>query len=152
MYAKTRTNLSIGAALLLSIAALSMGGCGTIGHHKTSDLYDLPFNAAASRTYAASEDEVKQAALFAMGESGLENIEERRSDDGIWYATGEIGYSWRSNGQFVRVAVRPIESVESPKTEVVYSSLKRYEINVTEDLTIIEEKVLTFMDQFIESM
>jgi hypothetical protein len=152
MYAKKRMGRRIHKALLVSIAALSVSGCGTVGHHKTSDVYDLPFAVAADRTYAASEEEVRQAALFAMSETGLENIAEHQSNDGIWYATGEISYSWRSNGQFIRVAVRPVESGESPKTEALYSSLKRYEINVTEDLTIIEEKVLTFMDQFIDSM
>jgi hypothetical protein len=136
----------------IACLALLISGCSSmVGHHKVDDLYDMPLGSEPQRTYRASVDEVKQAALFSMKQTGLENIAERQMGEGVWYVTGEIGYSWRSNGQFVRIAARAEPGSEPAETQVFYDSVKRFEVNVTEDLNVIRDKLLNFMDSFIES-
>jgi hypothetical protein len=120
------------------------------GHHKTEDLHEIALDSEPARTYQASIDEVKQAALYSMKQTGLENITEHQQKDELWYITGEIGYSWRSNGQFVRITARSMPDSNSDETQVFYNSLKRFKVNVTEDLSVIRSKLLDFMDSYIE--
>lgn len=138
--------------LVIAGLALLIGGCAsTVGHHKVEDLHNIQLGKVPARTYEASCEEVKQAALYSLKKTGLENIQEHQMGDAAWYITGEIGYSWRSNGQFVRITARADRASNPPKTQVFYTSLRRFEMNVTEDLGAIRKKLLNFMDSFIES-
>lgn len=142
--------------LSFMLGLMHISGCASmgdmVGHHSVEDLNSLSLPDTAARTYAASVDEVKQAILFSLKESGLENIAEHQTQTGIWYATGEIGYSWRSNGQFVRMAVKPMQAGENPETVLLYSSLKRFDMNVTEDLDAVRDKLLNLVDSYIEAL
>jgi hypothetical protein len=122
-----------------------------VGHHKVGDLHDIPFGTEPARVYQASLEEVQHAAIYSMEQTGLENVEEHTADDNGWCLIGEIGYSWRSNGQFVRIALRVEPNSEPVRTQVFYNSLKRFEANVTEDLSVIQSKLLNYMDSYIES-
>ena len=137
------------------VGSLLLGGCASmgemVGHNSVDNLHAMSLPSVAARTYAAPVNEVKQAILFSLKESGLENISEHQTADSIWYATGEVGYSWRSNGQFVRMAAKPVQSGNSPKTSLLYNSIKRFEVNVTEDLVAVRDKLINLVDSYIES-
>jgi hypothetical protein len=138
--------------LLIAGLVLLIGGCAsTVGHHKVEDLHNIPLGTVPARIYEASGEEVKQAALYSLKTSGLENIQEHQMGNADWYITGEVGYSWRSNGQFVRIAASVDRNSNPLRTKVFYTSLRRFEINVTEDLSVIQNKLLNLMDNFIES-
>ncbi len=144
--------LSVRLFIIIGLA-LSIGGCASmVGHHKVEDLYDVALGSSPARTYQATFEEVRQAALYSMKQTGFENIAEHQNASAGWFVTGEIKYSWRSNGQFVRVSVRAIPGSKPAKTQVFYHSVKRYEMNVTEDLGVIRDKVLNLMDSYIESL
>jgi hypothetical protein len=150
--AKMRVQVHEFRMLLIAGLALLLGGCAsTVGHHKVEDLHNIPLGTVPARTYEASGEEVKQAALYSLKKTGLENIQEHQMGDAAWYITGEIGYSWRSNGQFVRIAASVDRTSNPLRTKVFYTSLRRFEINVTEDLSVIRDKLLDLMDNFIES-
>jgi hypothetical protein len=138
---------------VIIVLALSIGGCASmVGHHKVEDLYDVALGSSPARTYQATFEEVKQAALYSMQQTGFENIAEHQNASAGWFVTGEIKYSWKSNGQFVRVSVRAIPGSKPAKTQVFYHSVKRFEMNVTENLEVIRDKVLNLMDSYIESL
>lgn len=144
--------LSVRLFVIIGLA-LSIGGCASmVGHHKVEDLYDVALGSSPARTYQATFEEVRQAALYSMQQTGFENIAEHQNASAGWFVTGEIKYSWRSNGQFVRVSVRAIPGSKPAKTQVFYYSVKRYEMNVTENLEVIRDKVLNLMDSYIESL
>jgi hypothetical protein len=127
-------------------------GCSSMaGHHKVEDLYDMPLGTEPVRVYQAPIEEVQQAAIYSMNQTGLQNVEEHTMGENGWYITGEIGYSWRSNGQFVRIASRVEPDSNPVRTQVFYNSLKRFDVNVTEDLNVIQNKLLNLMDSYIES-
>lgn len=146
------SGIYIRVPLLVSLLLL-VGGCGSmVGHHKVEDLHSVPVGVVPARTYEASFDEVRKAALYSVERTGLENLEERQTGDADWYLTAEIGYSWRSNGQFVRVTARTDPESSSPRTYVFYTSLRRFDVNVTEDLGVVRDNILNLMDSYIESL
>jgi len=136
---------------IIACLILLLSGCSMAGHHKVEDLHQVAMGSSPARTYQVSAEEVKQAALYSMKQTGLENITEHQMGYATWTITGEIGYSWRSNGQFIRISALVDNDTKPQLTKIFYNSLKRFDINVTEDLTVIREKLLNIMDSFIES-
>jgi hypothetical protein len=138
---------------VIIVLAFSIGGCASmVGHHKVEDLYGVALGSSPARTYQATFEEARQAALYSMQQTGMENIAEHPKTSTDWFITGEIKYSWRSNGQFVRVSVSAIPGSKPAKTQAFYHSVKRFEMNVTENLEVIRDKVLNLMDSYIESL
>ena len=83
------------------VLAFFIGGCASmVGHHKVEDLYDVALGSSPARTYQATFEEARQAALYSMQQTGFENIAEHPNAGADWFVTGEIKYSWKSNGQF----------------------------------------------------
>ena len=59
------------------VLALFIGSCASyVGHHKVEDLYDVALSSSPARTYQATFEEVKKAALYAIQQTGMENIAE----------------------------------------------------------------------------
>jgi hypothetical protein len=128
-----------------------ISGCGgMVGHHKAADLNNVnkyPLTQGVEKVYKASMENVKEAVRHAVKKTGLDIVEEREVDGSTWYLLGELGYSMQSNGQFVRVLVT---KGDGDTTKVLYNSIKRFEVNVTEDLWAIQDKILMSIDDYIE--
>ena len=78
---------------ILACIVLLMGGCGSmVGHHSAEDFEKMPLGSNPTRLYQSSYGTVKQAAIYSMQQTGLENIAEHQLGGTAWYVTGEVGY------------------------------------------------------------
>ncbi len=141
-------------SLVLLAASLSLApSCAMVGRHTAEDVSSVPVSTDyPKRTYEATLEEVQGAARNALATAQIETVEEGSTDDGIWFIVGEVSYSWRSNGQFLRIAAKPLEDEDVSMTGVFYNSVKRIDMNVTEDLIAVRNNVLSAMDTYIDSL
>ncbi|MGD2064451.1 MAG: PQQ-binding-like beta-propeller repeat protein, partial [Nitrospirota bacterium] len=128
-------------------------GCATmgnsVGYKSVDDLKGQPLGSVdRCEVFSVGAETMQAAARYGFEQSDLEILEESALDGGGWQVIGK-GRSKKGNGELVRLVVIPGGEPDSPTTEVAYKAIKRFELNITEDLEGVRNRVFANLDEFL---
>jgi hypothetical protein len=121
----------------------------SVGYKSVDDLKGQPLGSVdRCEVFSVGAETMQAAARYGFEQSDLEILEESALDGGGWQVIGK-GRSKKGNGELVRLVVIPGGEPDSPTTEVAYKAIKRFELNITEDLEGVRNRVFANLDEFL---